>query len=198
MPNTILLFFVLGIMAANAQCGPAVSFIAWVLTTCHLQMGAAVLLRWNICTIELDLNKLLFLWSYNHRREKDLLKDQNITPQQHCSQFHTRQICKDDEYELCNWCDAHKPSSTAEDKSIRCVPASYHWFECERAIAPVRERIKHKFDWGKKNDDHGDTVDDATNDDILQNDGNEELWINHLPKYNVIYWYILQRPSQGL
>lgn len=36
---------------------------------------------------------------------------------------------------------------------MRCVPASYHWFECERSIAPPRERIRHKFEWGKKNDE---------------------------------------------
>ena len=62
-------------------------------------------------------------------------------------------MCKSDEYELCNWCDTHKPESDSEDKSIRCVPASYHWFHCERAIAPPRERIKHNFDWGHKKED---------------------------------------------
>lgn len=36
---------------------------------------------------------------------------------------------------------------------MRCVPASYHWFHCERVIAPPRERVVHKFEWGKKKKD---------------------------------------------
>ena len=91
-----------------------------------------------------------------YRREKELLQDLNITPEHHCSQFNTKPICKADEYELCNWCDTHKPDSDSDNKTKRCVPASYHWFHCERAIAPPRERIKHKFTWGKKKDDQVD------------------------------------------
>ncbi|KAL7513180.1 hypothetical protein ACHAXN_010220 [Cyclotella atomus] len=91
-------------------------------------------------------------------KEKELFQDLNITPEQHCSQFQSKHICKSDEYELCNWCHVHKDTSDSEDKSVRCVPASYHWFHCERAIAPPRERIEHKFDWGKKKKVDGDRI----------------------------------------
>ena len=94
-----------------------------------------------------------YLSPFYDRREKELLHDLNKTPEQHCSEFDSKPICKADEYELCNWCDTHKPDSDSNNKTERCVPASYHWFHCERAIAPPRERIKHKFTWGKKKDD---------------------------------------------
>jgi hypothetical protein len=67
----------------------------------------------------------------------------------------------------------HKATSDSEDKSIRCVPSSYHWFHCERAIAPPRERIKHKFDWGKKKNSE---VTEGEDVEIIQDDTtNEEL-----------------------
>eukprot|EP00804_Cyclotella_cryptica_P022802 CCRYP_005027-RA/>CCRYP_005027-RA protein AED:0.00 eAED:0.00 QI:115/1/1/1/1/1/2/779/139 len=89
-----------------------------------------------------------------YAKEKELLQELNITPEQHCAQFHTKHSCNhDDEYTLCKWCDTHKPDSDSENQSARCVPASYHWFHCERAIAPPRERIKHKFEWGKKKEE---------------------------------------------
>ena len=105
------------------------------------------------------------------RREKELLKDVNMTPEQHCSQFDTKPICKADDYELCNWCDTHKPDSDSEDKTTRCVPASYHWFHCERVIAPPRERIKHKFEWGKKQKNEPVVI----TSEIIEHVQNEEL-----------------------
>eukprot|EP00956_Cyclotella_meneghiniana_P001618 scaffold1800_cov87-Cyclotella_meneghiniana.AAC.4 len=135
--SVICLLFLLFVQF-EAQCGPAMSFIA---------------------------------------REKELLKDLSITPEQHCSQFDTKSICKADEYELCNWCDTHKPDSDSENKTSRCVPASYHWFHCERAIAPPRERIKHKFEWGKKKKDEqvADAIDAVVTSEIIEHAENEEL-----------------------
>jgi hypothetical protein len=53
------------------------------------------------------------------------------------------------------------------------VPASYHWFNCERAIAPPRERIKHKFEWGTKKTDNV-NVDETETNRLIQN-GMKEL-----------------------
>lgn len=82
--------------------------------------------------------------------EKRLLEEHTITADNFCSNFDNKEDCKNDEYNVCNWCDQHKSESESTDTSVRCVSASYHWMQCQRRIAPPRkERIKHKFDWDK-------------------------------------------------
>lgn len=82
--------------------------------------------------------------------ESKINSEINITASEFCSEFDEEDECKEDEYNACNWCNSHEPSSKSKDRSARCVTTEYHWEECLRVVSKPRARIKHKFDWSKQ------------------------------------------------
>ena len=137
------------------------------------------------------------------------MEELNITAEEFCSEFDEKDECKDDEYNVCNWCDEHKPESKSEDKSPRCVAASYHWDHCLRQIAPPKkERIKHKFEWSKSKPTRLEESSDGkifdfdkivhlhriqnegkmyANENVIQHTADDELWIHKMQLTNVMF-----------